>query len=103
MNPGPSEEIGSTARSLIEGLKGQPAVLALTIANLALLVFIYYALHQSATFRENLMNRVLANAESIHKNTIDLQSRSIACPDPTFRLQSDESKPAPPPEPPTPM
>ena len=81
MNPTLPEEAGQTARSVIDGLKAQPAVLALTIANLALLVFIYYALHAGATFREKLINQVFENSQAIHTM---LQQRSVACPAPTL-------------------
>jgi hypothetical protein len=90
VNPGPLEEAGATARGIVDALKAQPAVLALTLANMALLIFIYYALHSGAQFREKLVDQVLDNSNSIHAM---LQQRSVACPDPTFRLQSDESKP----------
>lgn len=94
VNPGPVEEAGATARSLIDGLKAQPAVLALIIANFALLFFIYYALQSSAQSRDKLVQQVVDNSNSIHTM---LQQRSVSCPDPTFRLQSDESKPVTPP------
>ena len=79
MNPGgPVEEAGATARGLIDALKAQPAVLALTIANFALLAFIFYALHSAGKFRETLLNQVFANTARIHDM---MQQRSVACPD----------------------
>jgi hypothetical protein len=79
MNPGgPAEEAGKVAGGFIEALKGQPAVLALSVANLALLVFIYYALHGSAQFRDQLTQRVFDNSNKIHEL---LQQRSVACPE----------------------
>jgi hypothetical protein len=79
MNPGgPAEEAGKVAGGFIEALKGQPAVLALTTANLALLVFIYYALHSAAKYREGLMEQVFENSKRIHEL---MQGRSVPCPD----------------------
>ena len=76
---GPSEEIGQTARGLIDALKAQPAVLALTVALIVLLVFIFYAMHEAATFRDKLITQVLDNSQAIHAL---LQSRAVACPAP---------------------
>lgn len=55
MNPGISEEAGQTARSVIEALKAQPAVLALTLAQVAMLIFLFYALSKAAGFRDSLL------------------------------------------------
>lgn len=55
MNPGPIEEAGQTARSIIDGLKAQPAVLALSLAQIAMLVFLFYALLKAAEFRDNML------------------------------------------------
>jgi hypothetical protein len=90
VNPGPIEEAGATARGIVDALKAQPAVLALIVANFALLFFIYYALQSSAQSRDKLVGQVLSNSNAIHTM---LQQRSVSCPDPTFRLQDDESKP----------
>jgi Tfp pilus assembly protein PilV len=79
MNPGPSEEIGQTARSFFEVMKGQPALLALVIANMALLGFMYYALQSAAASRNQLVTQILDNSNAIH---LLLQQRSISCPDP---------------------
>jgi hypothetical protein len=57
MNPGVGEEAGQTARSFIDALKGQPAVLALIVANAAMLVFMFYALSKAAQFRDNLLTQ----------------------------------------------
>jgi hypothetical protein len=77
MAPGVSEEAGSTARALVDALKGNPAVLALTIANMALLVFIFYALRGSAEYRTKLTDQVLQNGNAIHEI---LKQRAVACP-----------------------
>jgi hypothetical protein len=52
MNPGPVEEAGKFANGIVDALKAQPAVLALTVANIAMMVFIFYALHSAAQFRD---------------------------------------------------
>jgi hypothetical protein len=57
MTPGPVEEVGQTARSFVDALKGQPAVLALIVANAAMLVFMFYALSKAAQFRDNLLTQ----------------------------------------------
>jgi hypothetical protein len=78
MNPGVSEETGSTLRAIISGLAGNPAVLALTVANMALLIFMFYALHGSAEYRTKLTDQVLANSRAIHEM---LSQRSVVCPE----------------------
>lgn len=55
MNPGPAEEVGQTARGLIDALKAQPAVLALSMAQIAMLVFMFYALFKAAEFRDAMI------------------------------------------------
>ena len=55
MNPGAVEEAGSTARTFIDALKAQPATLALIVANIAMLVFMFYALKKAGDFREMLL------------------------------------------------
>jgi hypothetical protein len=74
MNPTLPEEAGQTARGLIDALKAQPAVLALTVANMALLVFIYFALHAGAEFRNKMLDQLLNNGATI-------QSMLKACSD----------------------
>jgi hypothetical protein len=77
MNPGPVEEAGKVASGIVDALKAQPSVLALTLANMALLVFIFYALHSGAKFRETMMQQVIDNSTAIHEL---LKQRSVACP-----------------------
>jgi uncharacterized membrane protein len=67
MTPGPVEEVGQTARSFIDALKGQPAVLTLSFINFALLIFIFYALQQAAAFREKLLNQVFENGKELNQ------------------------------------
>jgi hypothetical protein len=49
---GPVEEAGKVASGIIDALKAQPAVLALSLAQIAMLVFLFYALVKAAEFRE---------------------------------------------------
>ena len=79
MNPGAIEEAGSTARSIIDALRGQPAVLALVVVNFAMLVFIFYALNSAAAFRERMFAQVIDNTNRIHNL---MENRSVACPSP---------------------
>jgi hypothetical protein len=67
VTPGPVEEAGQTARTFIDALKGQPAVLALSVANFALLAFIFYALQQAAQFRQTLLDQVFKNNQDLHQ------------------------------------
>jgi len=55
MNPGLSEEAGQTARGFIDAMKSQPATLALIVGNVAMLVFLFYALHAAAQFRDSMI------------------------------------------------
>jgi hypothetical protein len=57
VNPGISEEAGKAAHSLIDGLKQSPATLSLTIVLLGLLVWMFYALHEAAELRTNLITQ----------------------------------------------
>ena len=79
MNPGNiPEEIGSTTRSFFEIMKQQPALMGMIVANLGLLVFIFYALHAAGEFRDRLIGQVFQNTQQIS----DLKQHAIACPDP---------------------
>jgi lactate dehydrogenase-like 2-hydroxyacid dehydrogenase len=77
MNPGVPEEAGKTARSIIDVFKEQPHVFGLLLINIALLVFMFYALHQAATFREKMVDQVFENTKNIGEV---LQQRGIPCP-----------------------
>jgi hypothetical protein len=76
MNPGPVEEAGATARSFIEALKGNPATLALVIANVGMLIFIFYALAKGAEFRD----KMLAQENEFAKHVTELLSRCVVPP-----------------------
>jgi hypothetical protein len=101
MNPGVSEEAGKAVVGIIDGLKAQPAVLALTVILIGLLVFMFYALHAAAGFR----NMLQVQQAEYQKYVTEILSRCVVPRGADFRVQSDESKivplpplkPAPPP------
>lgn len=57
MNPGPVEEAGQTARSVITSLGENPATLALIVANIAMLAFLFYAMNAAAGFRNEMLRQ----------------------------------------------
>jgi hypothetical protein len=73
MNPGIGEEAGQTARSFIDALKQQPAVLALIVANIAMLVFMFYALAKAAEFRHTMIDGQL----DYQKHVTELLSKCV--------------------------
>ena len=78
MNPGPLDDAGKAADGIVDALKVQPTVLALTLANFTLLGFMFYALSGAASSREIIIKQVLENSASIHAM---LQQRAVSCPD----------------------
>jgi hypothetical protein len=64
---GPVEEGAKVASGIVDALKAQPAVLALTLANFALLVFIFYALHQAASYRQKMLDQVFENGRELQQ------------------------------------
>ena len=73
MAPGPVEEAGQTARDIIDALKAQPAMLALSLAQIAMLVFMFYALSKGAEFRDSMIKT--QNEYQIH--VTELLSRCV--------------------------
>ena len=55
MNPGPIESAEHVAGGIIDALKAQPAVLALSLAQIAMLVFLFYAMSKAAEFRDSML------------------------------------------------
>jgi mannose/fructose-specific phosphotransferase system component IIA len=76
MNPGVVEEVGSTTRTFITSLKDHPAVLVLALCNLALIVFMYFALSAAATFRTALITQSF----EYQKQTAELLARCVLQP-----------------------
>jgi len=60
MNPGVSEEAGQTARSFIDVFRGNAAMLALIAANVAMMVFTFYALLRAGEMRDNNFKEQMA-------------------------------------------
>jgi hypothetical protein len=81
MNPTLGEEAGQTARSFLDIMRQQPALLGSIVTNIALIVFIFYAMNSAAQYRETLTKQVLDNSTSIHAL---LSQRAVACPEPTL-------------------
>ena len=80
LSSGPSGvafEAGKVASGIVEALKAQPAVLALTVANIGMMLFIFYALHSAATFRDTMLK---ANNE-YQREVAQLLSKCVV-PDP---------------------
>jgi len=75
---GPVEEVGSTTRSLIAALSGNPTQLGMLVLIFGLLLFFFYAQREAGKFRETMMHQVLENSRTIHSILMD---RSVTCPE----------------------
>jgi len=75
---GPVEEVGSTTRSLINALSGNPTQLGMMVLIFGLLLFFFYAQREAGKFRETMMHQVLENSKTIHSILLE---RSVSCPD----------------------
>jgi hypothetical protein len=96
MNPGgPVEEAGKVASGIVDALKAQPAVLALTLANLGLLLFIFYALHGAAQYREKILNQVFENGKEIQQLLSKCVVPTRASIDPIKQIDEVEQPPKP--------
>jgi hypothetical protein len=88
----PVQETGKAVSGIIDALKQQPAVLALTLIIIGLLVFCFYALSSGANFR----NTMLIQQADYQKYVTEILSRCIV---PRgvgdFKLQSGEIIPLP--------
>lgn len=73
MNPGIAEEAGQTARSFFETMRSQPGTLALIVINVAMLVFIFYAMYKAAEFRDKLQEGQFA----YQKHVTELLARCV--------------------------
>ena len=80
MNPGPVEEVGKVASGVVDALKAQPAVLALTVAQFATLIFIFYALHAGAQFRDMMLKQSF----EYQREVTQLLARCVVPPAPTL-------------------
>jgi len=59
MNPGISEEVGHTARTIVESFKSAPAVLALVLFNLAFIGVVAYIQHANGERWQALLETTL--------------------------------------------
>lgn len=76
MNPGPVEEGVKVAGGVVNALGSQPAVLALIVANLAMLAFMFYAMSAAANFR----NEMLKQQYDYQREVSQLLSKCVVVP-----------------------
>jgi len=73
MNPGPGEEAGKVANSLITNLHDSPLTLALVVFNLAFIAVIYFSVRdqrsRDAKFQEELFNQQKSTMEMLYHCT----------------------------------
>ena len=87
MNPGPIEEAGQTARSVVSSLASTPVVLALVVFNTLYLGFGFWQVVQQDKTRADLLQTWAHE----HETTAQLLAKCIVPHD--LKLQSDESHP----------
>lgn len=73
MNPGPVEELGQTARSVVHVLESQPLALAMIICNFALLGYLWYAGVENNRQRAELGRAVFND----HRETMALLAKCV--------------------------
>lgn len=64
MTPGPSEEVGKVALSVIEALRTQPSMLMLIVFNVLFLCAIAWAVHEQRGYQHEIMKTMLENCAS---------------------------------------
>lgn len=89
MNPGLSEEAGKVASGIVEALKAQPAVLALTVANIGMMVFIFYALHGAANFRDQMLSQMYEERKQVN----ELLAKCVVPKQGELKWHGEEEKP----------
>lgn len=67
MNPGPAEEIGRVAGSVVESLKGQPLSLALVVMNIGLMLILWYVAHTLSAARQHELELMLSEQKDIRE------------------------------------
>lgn len=100
---GPVEEAGKVAGGLIEALKAQPAVLALTVANIGMMVFIFYALHAAATFRDTMIRQMFEETRQVNQLLAQCVPAGKTRAGPTLPLQPMGERPVLTEDPPKPI
>lgn len=76
MAPGPIEETGKVAVSLIETMKSQPLTLAVLVFNLVVIVMVYFT---GKEFRANA-DRITSALLTQNKEMVDMIARCIVPP-----------------------
>ena len=88
---GPVEEAGKLAGGVVEALKTQPLGLIMLIVNVLLIGLLFYVAVVSSRTREREVNLIYQAQQRVQ----DLLAHCVVTgPKQTFRLQSDEEKPA---------
>jgi len=95
MSPGVIEEVGKVATSTIDSLKSNPTTLALVLLQVVTLAAILYSnLNRQAAFSRQ-MEQVTALLEKCQAGLMRPQAQyEVRRSGPTYRLQSDDDKPA---------
>jgi len=65
MNPGPTEEIGNTARVLLDALRGSPGVLAMVVFNVIFIAFIWHGTNEERQLRIKIIEQEGALSEKL--------------------------------------
>jgi len=68
---GPIDEAGATARSVIEGLKSQPALLALVLMNCVIFALIAWSTHTTRVLQADVTKTTLEQQASAQKLLAD--------------------------------
>jgi hypothetical protein len=95
MNPGPVEEVGSTARGFISAMGSNPVMLGMVLVVLALIAMLFVTLRFAAEARKTEFEMIFAQQKEVQS----ILSRCVVVPAPgptgaaPFRLQSGESHP----------
>jgi hypothetical protein len=89
MNPGVTEEVGSTARSFVTTMSSQPVMLGMVIVVLALIGMLWFTLRFAADARKNEFEMIFKQQSEF----ANLLARCTVAPTPgpaaaPFRLQS---------------
>ncbi len=67
MNPGPVEEAGQTARSMIDAMKAHPVMLGMVIIILMQVGLMFYIVNKNTTTRENQFALLIAAQKSVQE------------------------------------
>jgi hypothetical protein len=76
MNPGPIEEGGKIAVSVIDALKTQPLMLVLVIFNVLIFIFVYYGVTQSRDSLNQMFTEMRASDTKLLAQLVDQQVKT---------------------------